>query len=373
MVGYVDDSNGQTNRFSDDIQPADSEMLAQASHDAQTWHDVLAASGGALELPKCSYQLLSWTFAANGTPYLKLAVPQTQVTVFNPDGIEHQEIPAITAHAAHKTLGHYKDPAGNQSQQLRELTSKCEKAADFVALSPLNRSEAWTYYYAIFLTSVGYPLASSHFTSKVLDKVQRRAMSNMIAKCGYNRHTKREVIYGPGIYGGANFRTLYSVQGTGQVMAFIKYWRSPCQAGQLLRHATAWAQYAIGTSVSFLIDVHTALPHMEAKWLASLRNYLRTLSARIEVDNTYIPNIERTHDRHIMDMVLHSNQFTPKDIRLINYCRLYLQVVTLSDITTADGIELDSSMLCGTRTRLSSHTKWHHFHQKKPSNNSWKT
>jgi hypothetical protein len=31
-----------------------------------------------------------------------------------------QHIPAISAHKAHKTLGHYKDPAGKQSQQMLE-------------------------------------------------------------------------------------------------------------------------------------------------------------------------------------------------------------------------------------------------------------
>jgi hypothetical protein len=112
---------------------------------------------------------------------------------------------------------------------------------------------------------------------------------------------------------------------------------------------------------------------MEAKWLASLRLHLRKLDARIEVDNAYIPSLERLHDRHIMDMVLQSPHFTSKDIRLINYCRLYLQVVTVSDITTAEGTGLDPTMLIGTRTRLSSRTKWHHFHQKKPSSNAWKT
>jgi hypothetical protein len=50
MVGYVDDSNGQTNSFTVDIQPDDSEILNKACQDAQTWHDVLGASGGALEL-----------------------------------------------------------------------------------------------------------------------------------------------------------------------------------------------------------------------------------------------------------------------------------------------------------------------------------
>jgi hypothetical protein len=155
---------------------------------------------------------MSWTFAQDGTPYLKLSTPDRQVTVTSTDNQEPQKIQVLSAYSAHKTLGHYKDPVGYQSQQLRELKIKCEKAADFVAISPLNRSEAWTYYFAIFLPSVGYPLASCYYKANILDAAQRRAMSNIIAKCGYNRHTKREVIYGPGMYGGANFRSLCSNQ-----------------------------------------------------------------------------------------------------------------------------------------------------------------
>jgi hypothetical protein len=100
---------------------------------------------------------MSWTFAQDGTPYLKLSTPDRQVTVTSTDNQEPQKIQVLSAYSAHKTLGHYKDPVGYQSQQLRELKIKCEKAADFVAISPLNRSEAWTYYFAIFLPSVGYP------------------------------------------------------------------------------------------------------------------------------------------------------------------------------------------------------------------------
>jgi exonuclease III len=89
MVGYVDDSNGQTNSFIDNSQPDDAEILTKACHDAQSWHDVLAASGGALELSKCSYQLISWTFAKDGTPYMKLTPPDTQVNVVSADN--HQD------------------------------------------------------------------------------------------------------------------------------------------------------------------------------------------------------------------------------------------------------------------------------------------
>jgi hypothetical protein len=87
MVGYVDDSNGQTNSFTANTQPVDLKIITKACQDAQAWHDVLGASGGALELSKCSYQLLSWMFATDGTPYLTLPIPESQVlpTKISPD------------------------------------------------------------------------------------------------------------------------------------------------------------------------------------------------------------------------------------------------------------------------------------------------
>ncbi|KAI2506269.1 hypothetical protein MHU86_8204 [Fragilaria crotonensis] len=66
----------------------------------------------------------------------------------------------------------------------------------------------------------GYPLATSYFTRQQLDNIQRKAMSIIFAKCGYNRNTKRDILYGPLELGGANFRRLYDQQGIGQVQLF---------------------------------------------------------------------------------------------------------------------------------------------------------
>jgi hypothetical protein len=72
MIGYVDDSNGQTNQFRrDDKQPLNNTIINKAQQDAQHWHDLLQASGGALELPKCVYQILSWTFNSESSPFPK--------------------------------------------------------------------------------------------------------------------------------------------------------------------------------------------------------------------------------------------------------------------------------------------------------------
>jgi hypothetical protein len=45
-------------------------MVDKATNDAQWWNDLLAITGGALEIPKSKFHLASYKFAASGAPVL---------------------------------------------------------------------------------------------------------------------------------------------------------------------------------------------------------------------------------------------------------------------------------------------------------------
>ena len=62
MIGFVDDTTSQHNQFKMDKQPSLEDLLQGMQHDAQLWNNLLWSSGGALELPKCFYQILFWNF-----------------------------------------------------------------------------------------------------------------------------------------------------------------------------------------------------------------------------------------------------------------------------------------------------------------------
>ena len=55
------------------------------------------------------------------------------------------------------------------------------------------------------------------------------------------------------------------------------------------------------------------------------------------------------------------------EIRRLNYCRLYLQAVTISGITKITGDALDYSKLAGYPSLQSSNTNWITIHQERPS------
>ncbi|KAI2496026.1 hypothetical protein MHU86_18499 [Fragilaria crotonensis] len=73
-----------------------------------------------------------------------------------------------------------------------------------------------------------------------------------------------------------------------------------------------------------------------------------------------------------MDIILESNKFSASQIRRLNYCRLFLQAVTLSDISDETGLQLDPSKLQGSPSDRSSTTKWLQVHQDRPSDAEWK-
>jgi hypothetical protein len=162
-VGFVDDSNGQTNEFmKNESKLTLPTIFHKMHHNAQTWADMLGASGGALELSKSLCHLLNWQFAEKGDPVVVNITPEFPLEVT--DLLTKEAVHALTflpPHTAHKTLGHYKEPAGTQVEQVRHLRKKSDTTAVSLWKSHLTPAEAWTYYCACYLPIIGYPLSCS--------------------------------------------------------------------------------------------------------------------------------------------------------------------------------------------------------------------
>ena len=72
-----------------------------------------------------------------------------------------------------------------------------------------------------------------------------------------------------------------------------------------------------------------------------------------------------------MDRILDSKTFDAEEIKRLNYCRLYLQAVTISDLTVIDGDQLDPGKWIGQPTELSSLSRLEWPRQNRPSPATW--
>jgi hypothetical protein len=98
---------------------------------------------------------------------------------------------------------------------------------------------------------------------------------------------------------------------------------------------------------------------------------LAHIDGALELTNTHIQSLQRTGDSFLMDKACRSGLFTPAELKRLNYCRLYLNALTLSDVTDAKGNRFAPGILDGTRSVQQSSSKGPSAKQERPSEVTW--
>ena len=363
MLGFVDDTSNRTNDFFSDPQPSIQHLLDLMSHDAQLWQNLLHSSGGDLELPKCSFHHVRFKFSNTGRPHMVQGCFSPDLFVTTSQG-NKVRIKQLCTNKSHKLLGCHKAPTGNSDSQYYSIKTKCDDYAKVIQSSCLTRLEAKVFYRHIYIPSVSYPLSTSHFTESDLNAIQSSANKAIFRHCGYWKGTPLPLLYGPSDLGGAEFDNLIDCQGVGQLQMILKHLRVPGLPGSLTTICLSWWQFVAGTSTPILED-HTSLPHLDAEsfYFKSIRAYLLRVRGTVEVDQPHVPPLQRENDAYIMDLVLKSGKFNNTEICYINWIRLHLQVVTVSDLAQANGQFIDPHLKAGEFSSCSSKSKYVPCHQ----------
>lgn len=362
MMGFFDDITGFVNHFAPQEDSTLDDLTSKMKEDAQIWTDLLWCSGGKLELPKCTFFALRFMFPPDGSAKpIRQAPPTTMTVVDREDGSE-VEIPTIRADESHKLLGHFlspvspprgKLPEGETPKQLDALLDKALTTVSLIAASPLTRYGTTLVYHGVYLTQLGYVLPQCSFSAKELNRTEAKTLSNVISKMGYNCHTPRALRYAPTSLAGCGLVSWYTLQGTGQILLFLKHWQTNTMVSRILRCALSWCQWQSGLSQPLLTDTRTKIPHVSAKWIPSLRAFLRKIDGTIELTHSYTVPPEREGDTHIMDYAIRSKVFDDDALRLLNYCRQYLVITTISEMFDEKGERLLPHIFATTAECLS--------------------
>jgi hypothetical protein len=130
-------------------------------------------------------------------------------------------------------------------------------------------------------------------------------------------------------------------------------------------------QLQVGSSTLFLnLPHHSYAKWIESGWLPSIWQFLNRANLRFFIRKADVPNIQRAHDIALMDFFI-SLKYKPAALKTLNSCRLYLQVIFLSDIVTASGIEIEEDIKLGKHMiDRKSHLQWPT--QQRPPAQAWK-
>jgi hypothetical protein len=122
------------------------------------------------------------------------------------------------------------------------------------------------------------------------------------------------------------------------------------EIGDLIRSFATHLQLHIGSKTPFSLLKFSLYEKWidQPFWLTTLWSFLNRANASLDIENHWLPTLARASNQMLMDLALQLT-FNYSQLRQLNACRLYLQVLTVSDISTADGCYLLPSACNGNK------------------------
>ena len=174
-----------------------------------------------------------------------------------------------------------------------------------------------------------------------LHDIEIQATQSFLLKMGFNRHFPRVVCWGPLEFGGLTLRDLFTEQGTLRIKSLMEHVYHDTETGRMIMIALQSLQMEAGISAHLLTDPTPLLVYTEPCWILATRDLMATNQLSLQFTNSWNFRIARENDAFLMDIFRLSNLWCDSDMWALNAVRLYLQVATLSDIVTADGLRID--------------------------------
>ena len=157
-----------------------------------------------------------------------------------------------------------------------------------------------------------------------------------------------------------------------QTKLLLEHIRNGYETGKLLITDLEYNQLISGleypilpqkTSLQFLILT-------EHTWMTDYKKILQETQGELQISNQWLPSKQRKHEKFLMTTF---SKYTndKESLKILYNCRLYLQIFTLVDIISSDGIKILKNPLYGNKNPHAYSTlTWPK--QQKPEKAPWK-
>ena len=317
--------------------------------------------------PKCAWTLVNYKKTQCPTILPISACPGN---IYIPD--EDDTLQAVSRYdgkISRDYLGVRQRVDSSEVDQISKMMSQVEVWNQQMRSSKLYREYNMRVVLSRISRSLQYPLPALSLTESQCKKITNNLYTASLPKFGIVSSFPIERRYLPFAYQGLQLPDLYIEQDIGRIDELL-------QAS--VNQGICWDQMVVGIeaiqieigSISFPFNenyskLSTLIP---SSWYTSLWKFLSKMDLNIQCWQRNIP-LQREKDREIM-MGFVEKGYSTKKLKVLNNCRKYLQVFTLSDIVPASGTQICPDAIEGLRNKYrSSPYKWKKMNR--PYEQSW--
>jgi hypothetical protein len=343
---FVDDTDGSKSIKGRNFRECEKIVMKGTEENGQLWTDLVDATGGAIAHHKTILQAACYD--DSHPPNLK-PTPDTQISLRDRYGVP-TKIQNVAVSCPIKGLGcHIAVDAsmhGSSKHEYEVRLEQCRSIAKRCSRAQLTPDEAYMIMRPRVMPSVGYSAAVTRFTPKQCQKINSAINQVLLPKVKINRKTPLAVIYAPLKLGGLNWPSFEVKQDTDSILTLIKHMRqNTTMATDIKVTLSAW-QLVSGLCTPFLEPTNENLNFLGPGWIHHMRQRLQHMKGKIWLEHQWTPTTTRLNDTSIMSTLLKLN--LPNSVlRKINYVRLFLHVITISDLADITGAKIPGMRFTG--------------------------
>jgi len=264
-------------------------------------------------------------------------------------------VPRIEPMHGFRTLGVYLTPSGQYSSQVKVLRRQFKQQ---IAASHLTPQEAYCCLMMYMRPKLNYSTPCVSLLETQCRHIQAPILEAILPKFHLNRHMPRAVLFAGPRYGGLSIPEQYTDLGYSHLQYLVGHIKMGDDIGDLILSLITHTQLQVGAGVPFFtLHYPDYAKWIDQTWVTDCWKFAHRAGTTVDIEKQWVPKVPREGDITIMDLAL-TFQLDAFQLRCINMCRLYLQVISVSDLATARGDKLLSTVLKGQ----------HSMHQKSTLN-----
>ena len=337
------------------------EIMLDMQTGIDRWEGGIKLTGGAIVPEKSWIYPIDFGFEPSGQWYYKHTDSITQRFTVRDHTGQRRDLDKIEPDQGKETLGVLLAPDGNNTHAIEALTNKSEQWSEYVSTGHLTASEARLALDSTIMQTLAYPLQALTLSEKECNKIMKPILDAGLTKTHVCRNFPHSVVYGPKQEKGLGFMNLYIQQGLSHVNIIQHYLADTDNiTGSFIRNSIESLKTEIGTGENiFTLNYDKYSPIATNCWIKHVWNFVHDNNITIQEKVTDNVKLRRINDKFIMESIINLHCYSNADLVHINRCRLFLQVTTLSDITTAKGDEFSSSAyFCNYDNSIPHHYHW---------------
>ena len=361
---FVDDTDQvQTGEYAGESSTSIVEKMQLA---VDEWEGGITATGGALAPVKSHWYLIDFVWEEGKWRFARKDEQAAEILIRDSSG-RKVPIDRLEVSEAKTTLGVDQCPDGNMDAQVEKMKDMTDLWAAQMRSGHLKKSEGWLALRSTIWKSLEYPLNATTLTKEQCRFIMFPAIEAGLNGIQICRNLPRDLVHGPIEDQGIGLPHLYSLQGIAHLEDCMYHTSQGTLTGELVRANLEQMIVEVGMGAEVLNLPYEKYGHLTpGTWIRHLWEFLDDSDLNMQHDISV--EFRRVGDRFLMRIF--GPHFTASQLDAINRCRLYLQLMTVSDVTTACGRFLTREARIGYYEKTRPHYyRWPQ--QQRPTDDDW--